>query len=120
LATCRPANSNHILFQGRLLCQGTVSQLKSEFRCGYQLTVQKKRAVTFGNSAEAAGADLETEIRTIFPECEKLDRSGPLETSETKSDEVRVCGEFLQLEFVPRGEIGSWGLTVCSSFAPTQ
>jgi len=49
------------------MCQGTVSQLKSTFGCGFQLSIQT-------NSRHTNHQLLETNIKKFYPDMEKLQR----------------------------------------------
>ena len=78
--------------QGRLVCQGTVGELKTQFRCGYNLTIDRDVGVGTDASHEAeAEAELESAIKMFFPKAEKLRKnSGPDNFSRIKDQLVFV------------------------------
>jgi hypothetical protein len=60
-------------FQGKLMCQGTVSQLKSQFNCGFQLTIHQSGTNNDDN-------DLEKSIKKFYPKLQKVKRKSKLES----------------------------------------
>ena len=86
------STNNTSLAQGRLVCQGTVGDLKTEFRCGYHLTICRSIGadanLETGTDAELG---LESAIKDLFPKSEKLKKnSGPDNFSGTKDQLVYV------------------------------
>ena len=87
-------------FQGKLMCQGTVSQLKSQFNCGFQLTIQQSGTNNDDN-------DLEKSIKKFYPKLQKVKRKSKLESlneqtfslpiEENEEDQLERLSELFQM-----------------------
>ena len=60
------------------MCQGTVSQLKSEFSCGFQLTIHQSRTDE---------DDLEKSIKKFYPKVQKVQKKSKLESLKVMMNE---------------------------------
>jgi hypothetical protein len=83
------------------MCQGTVSQLKSQFNCGFQLTIHQSRTNNDDND------DLEKSIKKFYPKLQKVKRKSKFESlneqtfslpiEENEEDQLDRLSELFQM-----------------------